>query len=370
MSKKMSIFTYRPGKSISSVEKQYNIKNVIKLASNENPFGPSSKALKTVKKELNQINRYPESNPIALKLQLVKELKQKNITVDNLIIGNGSNEILDFAARAYILKKDEVIFSKHSFLVYKIIANIMHAKVVETKPILSKDDYYLGTDLSNIHNKINKKTKLIFIANPNNPTGTILDVKEIESFLNSIPKRIIVVIDEAYAEYAEYRNKTSALTLLKRYSNILITRTFSKIHALAGLRIGYGIGSKDIIKTLNYFRQPFNTNTFAQLLAVECLKDKKYIIDSLKHNLNGINFLKEELNKLGLDCLSSYGNFITFKLGARTSTIFKKLLSNGIILRPLDNYSLSNFLRVTVGKNSENNRFISVLKKILNVRKV
>jgi len=370
MNKKMSIFTYRPGKSIGSVKKQYNIKNVIKLASNENPLGPSLKALKIVTKRINEFNRYPDSDPLELKSQIAARLKQKSISVNNLIIGNGSNEILDFIARTYLSPDSEVIFTKHSFLVYKIISNVMKAKIIETKPIMLKGDQYLGTDLSAIMEKINKKTKLIFIANPNNPTGTILDIKDLGSFMRNVPKKVIVVLDEAYAEYAEYQNKRSGLSLLKKHPNIIITRTFSKIYALAGLRIGYGIGSKDVIKKLNYFRQPFNTNTFAQLLASECLKDKKYISKSLINNAKGMSYLKNQLDKLGINYLSSYGNFLTFKLGKRASNIYKKLLSNGIIVRTLEIYDLHDYLRVTVGKDTENKRFISTLKKLIKPRRV
>ena len=365
----MSIFTYRPGESIGFIKERYNIKNVIKLASNENPFGPSQKALKKISKKIHEFNRYPDSNPIALKLQLLKELKQKKLSVENIIVGNGSNEILDFISRAYLSKGNEVIFSKHSFLVYRIVANIMRAKIIETKPITSRNKEYLGADLSIILDKVNKKTKLIFIANPNNPTGTILDIKEIESFMNNIPKRVIVVVDEAYAEYAEYQNKYSALDLLRKYPNIIITRTFSKIYAIAGLRIGYGISSKEIIKKLNYYRQPFNTNIFAQLLATESLKDKKYVSDSLKNNSNGMKYIKTHFDKLGLDYLSTYGNFVTFKLGTRVLSIYNKLLSHGIILRPLNNYSLAEYLRVTIGKDDQNRKFISTLKKLIQTKK-
>lgn len=367
--KKVSIFTYRPGKSIGSVQEKYKLKNVIKLASNENPFGPSAKALNIVKKRFLEANRYPESNPTALKLQLVKELKQKNISTENLIVGNGSNEVLDFIARAYLSKNDEVIFSKHSFLVYRIVANIMDAKIVETKPISTRDENYLGTDLSAIYDKITKKTKLIFIANPNNPTGTILDYAQIQEFLGSISKKIIVVIDEAYSEYAEYCNEVSSINLLKKHSNLIITRTFSKIYALAGLRIGYGISSKEIVRKLNYYRQPFNTNLFGQLMATEALKDKQYVSDSLVKNFKGINYLKNQINKLGIDLLGTYGNFLSFNLGKKTKAIFNKLLMNGIILRPLDNYDLKNYLRVSVGKDTENKKFITVLKKLITSRK-
>ena len=365
MTDKISIDTYKPGKSIESVKKQYKLSNVIKLASNENPFGPSSKAIIEVRKKLNQTNRYPESDPINLKQKIQLHLKNNRISTKNIIVGNGSNEILEFISRAYLSKNIEVIFSKHSFIVYKIISNCMNAKIIETKPIYDKNNQYLGTDLSEILRKITKKTKVIFIANPNNPTGTILDIKELDLFLSKVRKSIIVLIDEAYYEYASFYRKQSSIKLIQKYSNLIVTRTFSKIYALAGIRIGYGISSRKIIDELNFYRQPFNTNTFAQLLAVESLKDKKYVKQSLENNFKGMQYIKSEFDKLNIFYLKSYGNFITFKLGKNIKRIYNKLLSNGVILRPLDNYKLPNYLRLTIGKPSENKKFISVLKNIL-----
>lgn len=370
MSIKTTIHNYQPGKSIESVMVKYGLKNVIKLASNENPVGPSTKALETAKKKISSINRYPDSKSNNLKLVLKKFLSRRYIGLDNLIIGNGSNEILEFVARAYLDNKSEVIFSKHSFLVYKIISNNMKAKIIETKPITIKNDSYLGADLVQILDKISKKTRVIFIANPNNPTGTLIDVRSLDNFLKLVPNNILVVIDEAYYEYAAFQGYANSCDLLKIHKNIIITRSFSKIYALAGLRIGYGISNPKIIETLSSYRQPFNTNMMAQLSAAESLKDIKFVNASLDQNKKGLIYLRKNFDNLGIFYLSTYGNFITFKIKDSAKKLYELLLKNGIILRPLENYGLKDYLRVTVGKDSENTKFISILKKIIKSNKI
>ena len=370
MSIKTTIHNYKPGKSIESVMIKYGIKNVIKLASNENPIGPSTKAIDAAKKKISSINRYPDTKANNLKLALKKFLSMSHIGLDNLIIGNGSNEILEFIARAYLDNKSEVIFSKHSFLVYKIISNTMKAKIIETKPITIKNDSYLGADLDQILNKITKRTRVIFIANPNNPTGTLINVKFLDNFLKLVPNNILVVIDEAYYEYADYQGYGNSCDLLKKYKNTIITRSFSKIYALAGLRIGYGISNPKIIETLSTYRQPFNTNMMAQLSATESLKDTKFVNTSLKQNKEGLIYLKKNFDNLSIFYLSTYGNFITFKIKDSALKLYKLLLKNGIILRPLENYGLKDYLRVTVGKDAENIKFISILRKLIKSNKI
>jgi len=365
MSTKTSIFSYKPGQSIDYVKTKYKLADVIKLASNENPYGPSKDVTKAVKNLIQEIHRYPDSHSNKLKNSLVKKLSLKNINENNILIGNGSNEILEFVARAFLDHKSEVIFSKHSFLVYKIISNLSKAKIIETKPISNKYNQFLGTDLNKILEKINNKTKVIFIANPNNPTGTILDISELSNFLKHIPKKIIVVIDEAYYEYSAYLNKSSAVNLIKQFPNLVVTRTFSKIYGLAGLRVGYGIGSKNIINILTAYRQPFNINTVAQSLADIALSDQEHVKYCLKKNLDGMNYIISCFEKLGIDYLSPYGNFITLNLGKNTKTLYNKLIRKGIILRPLDNYGLNSYLRLTIGTSSENDIFINTFTKIL-----
>tara|TARA_B100000482_G_scaffold37586_1_gene23800 strand:- start:1585 stop:2700 length:1116 start_codon:yes stop_codon:yes gene_type:complete len=368
MVKKTSTSTYKPGESIANIQKKYNLKNVIKLASNENPSGPSKKAILLANQTIKDINRYPDSKSFDLKNNLQKYLSKTNIKTDNIIIGNGSNEILELISRAYLDAKSEVLFSKHSFLVYKIISNNMKAKIIESMPITKKGLGYMGVDLNVMRSKVTLKTKVVFIANPNNPTGTILTYKELESFVKSMPKRIIIVIDEAYCEYAIHKGYKSAINLIKKFSNVIITRSFSKIFALAGVRVGYGLASASIIGRLNDMRQPFNVNYVAQSMAAVSLKDTSFVRKSLLDNDKGMEFLKKEFDKLRISYLESYTNFITINLGNKANLIYKKLLINGIILRPLDNYEMKNYLRVTVGTPKENAYFITKLKSIMGLK--
>jgi len=361
----MKTTTYQPGKNIDDIRKKYNIKRVIKLASNENPSGPSIKAINAGVKIQKKINRYPDSHSVKLKHAINSFLSKPFIKLNNIIIGNGSNEILEFVARRFLNEKSEVLFCKHSFLVYKIISKNMNAKIIESKPVNEPGSNYLSIDLQDMSKRITSKTKVIFIANPSNPTGTILKVKEIDGFIKRISKKIIVVIDEAYYEYALFRGFKSAINLLKKYPNVVITRSFSKIHALAGLRIGYGIASDSIAKDFNNYRQPFNINYIAQEMATASLSDKSFVNKSLKENHEGMIYLKSCFDDLGIPYLDSYTNFLTINLGKYTKRIYNALLCQGIILRPLDNYELPNYLRITIGTEKENKLLISKLKKIL-----
>jgi histidinol-phosphate aminotransferase len=365
MANKTSTSTYQPGRNINDIQKLYGLKKVIKLASNENPLGPSKKAISAANKIVESINRYPDSKSIDLKSAILKNISKRNITVNNIIIGNGSNEILELVARKYLNNNSEVLFCKHSFLVYKIISNTMKAKIIESKPIKEKGKDFMGIDLESMKSKITNKTKVIFIANPGNPTGTIVPINEIESFIRKISKKIIVVIDEAYYEYSSHHGFKNAVNLLAKYSNIVVTRSFSKIYALAGIRVGYGLASKDIISEFDKIRQPFNVNYIAQKMAIASLGDEEYLRKSLDLNDMGMQFLKLELNKLGIVYLNTYTNFITIHLGSKTQEIYEILLSEGVILRPLENYGLPGYLRVTIGTKEENNMFIRKLKKSL-----
>ena len=369
MANKTSTSSYQPGRNINDIRKLYGLQKVIKLASNENPLGPSKKAISAANKIVQSINRYPDSKSIDLKSAILKNISKRNILASNIIIGNGSNEILELVARKYLNNKSEVLFCKHSFLVYKIISNTMKAKIIESKPIKEKGKDFMGIDLVSMKSKITNKTKVIFIANPGNPTGTIVPISEIEKFIKNISKKIIIVIDEAYYEYSSHYGFKSAVNLLGKYKNIVVTRSFSKIYALAGIRVGYGLASKDIISDFDKIRQPFNVNYIAQKMAVASLGDERYLEKSLRLNDAGMQFLKSELNKLGIIYLNTYTNFITIHLGSKTQEIYEILLSEGVILRPLENYGLPNYLRVTIGTKEENNMFIRKLKKSLKVIK-
>ena len=355
------ITKYSPGFNIHDVQKKYKITNVIKLASNENPFISESVA-KYIAKSRHDLNLYPDSIPESLLDQISKNLGNK-IKTENLIIGNGSNEILEFITRACIDSSSEVIIPKHSFLIYEIICKLQKAKVITSRPDTNKSSQnYLGTDIDDIINKITAKTKLIFIANPGNPTGTYLKLEIIDKFLNSIPKRITVVIDEAYYEYLEPSTNKSAVTLLKKYRNLYVTRSLSKIYGLASLRIGYGISCKENIEKIKFFKQPFNTNMFAQKAALLALRDKQFITKSKENNSSSMRQFTETFKKLSITYLGTNCNFLTFKAGTSSKKLFTYLLKQGIIVRPLVNYKLPDYLRVSIGKVKDNNKFIKHLK--------
>ncbi len=355
------IIKYTPGFNIHDVQKKYNITNVIKLASNENPFISKSVA-NYIAKSSHNLNLYPDSIPNNLLVEISKNLGNR-IKSENLIVGNGSNEILEFITRASLDSSSEVIIPKHSFLVYEIICKLLKAKVITSKPDTNRASLnYLGIDIEDIRNKITKKTKLIFIANPGNPTGTYLKLSTIDKFLNSIPKRISIVIDEAYYEYLEPSVNKSAVSLLKKYKNLYVTRSLSKIYGLASLRVGYGISSRENIDKIKLFKQPFNTNMFAQKAALLAIKDKKFIKMSKDNNTLAMKQLIDIFKKLSITYLGTNCNFLTFKAGAGSIKLFTYLLSQGIIVRPLANYKLPDYLRVSIGTSKDINKFIKHLK--------
>tara|TARA_B100000900_G_C20560880_1_gene708843 strand:+ start:602 stop:1705 length:1104 start_codon:yes stop_codon:yes gene_type:complete len=355
------IIKYTPGFNIHDVQKKYNIKNVIKLASNENPY-ISKNVENYIAKSKHDLNLYPDSIPLNLLTQITKTIGNMS-KPENIIIGNGSNEILEFISRASLNSSSEVIIPKHSFLVYEIICKLLRAKVVTSLPDRSREsENYLGIDIEDVLKKITKNTKLIFIANPGNPTGTYLKLSVINNFLECIPKRISVIVDEAYYEYLEPVANKSAVSLLKKHKNLFVTRSLSKIYGLASLRIGYGISSSKNIQKLQEFKQPFNTNMFAQKAALLALKDKKFIKMSKDNNSMAMKKLTDTLNKLSITYLGTNCNFLTFKAGANSQKLFLYLLKKGIIVRPLTNYKLPDYLRVSLGKPRDNQKFIKHLK--------
>ena len=365
MQKKISSKNYKPGLDIDYVKKKYKLKSVIKLASNENPVGPSPKSQTVYRKNIKNINRYPDGKCVELREQISKFINKSYIKPRNIIIGNGSSEILELIARSYLNEKSEVIFSKHSFIVYRLVSNSLKAKIIESRLITNKKESFMVSDLDDMYRKINKRTKLIYIANPANPTGALINNENLKNFVKIVPKRIKIVIDEAYFEYACHRNHTTALSFINKYNNVVITRSFSKIYALAGVRIGYGLASNKIIDELNEKRQPFNVNQIAQSMAIESLKDRKFLIESLDEYEKNRVYLFKELHKLNLEYIDSYANFITINFGSETKKIFEALLSMGVILRPLENYGMDKYLRMTIGTTRECKRFIKCLRMIL-----
>ncbi|MBP7088682.1 MAG: histidinol-phosphate transaminase [Candidatus Omnitrophica bacterium] len=345
---------YKPGKPIEEVKRALKIKEVYKLASNEIPFRPLY-LRKAINQELNNINRYPESNCFYLRQKLSKKL---GVQKEQLIFGNGSDELITLCLRAIINSGDEVIVSYPTFLIYEIQAKIQNAKVVKV-PL---ENYRYS--LNKIAERVNKNTKIIFIANPDNPTGTYLNHNEVKNFLNNIPKKVLVYFDEAYFEFAPI-GFPQTLKFLKQRGNILITRTFSKAYGLAGLRIGYGITSKEIANCLNKIRDPFNINRLAQVSAVSALENISFSKKIVEYINKEKKYLYRELGKCNLSFVKSATNFILVNFDKDVSFLSNYLLKQGVIIRELKSWGLKNCFRVTVGLHKENKKFIVLLRDYL-----
>ena len=346
---------YVPGKPIEELEREYGVKNVIKLASNESPLGPSPKALAAAQTALPEMARYPDGGGFALKRALASKL---GVLAEQITLGNGSNDILEFAARAFVTAQDEVLFSQHAFAVYPIVTQAVGARGVE---VPARD---WGHDLAAMRAAITARTRLIFIANPNNPTGTWLRRAALEEFLDAMPASVIVVVDEAYFEYVDDNEYPNTVAWLARYPNLICARTFSKIYGLAGLRVGYGVSSPAIADILNRVRQPFNVNSIAQAAALAALGDDAHLEKARRVNADGMRQLVTGFEQLGLDYIPSVGNFVCVEVG-EAGRVYEQLLRAGVIVRPVANYGMPRHLRVTVGLPEENQRFLEALKTVL-----
>ncbi len=347
---------YEPGKPIEELERELGIRDTIKLASNENPLGPSPRAIEAIRDHSDGVAVYPDGNGFALKAALAQRL---GVGPECVTLGNGSNDVLEMVARAFVSPSDEVLFSEHAFAVYPIVPQAIGAKAV-TAP--AKD---FGHDLAKMAELISEKTKLIFIANPNNPTGTYLDLAELEQFITNVPTTTLVVLDEAYVEYGEQSINT--IDWLAKYDNLIITRTFSKAYGLAGLRIGYALSNVEVADLLNRIRQPFNGNSLALAAAEVALNDDDYLIKTKQLNDAGMQQLQAGFDELGLAYISSKGNFICVDTQQNGGEVFEKLLQQGVIVRPVGNYGLPNYLRVSIGLAEENQRFLDVLPTVLGI---
>ncbi|MEW6585748.1 MAG: histidinol-phosphate transaminase [Nitrospirota bacterium] len=351
-----AIKPYIPGKPIEELERDLGIRDSIKLASNENPLGPSPLALKAVNEELakqksaNSINRYPDGSGYYLKQALSEKLSVKE---DEIILGNGSNELLDIVVRTYLQPGEEAVMAHPSFVVYA-----MGVQALGGKPVLVPLKNYTH-DLEAMGNAVTPKTKMLFIANPNNPTGTMNTRQEFDNLMKSLPDGILVVMDEAYYEYVADPEYADSMKYFRAGRDILILRTFSKIYGLAGLRIGYGIARSDIVTEMNKLRPPFNTNSIAQIAALRALQDEAHIKASREINEQGKNYLYRELSSLGLPYVPTEANFV-YMVTEDAQLIYNKLLQQGIIIRPMG----PGAIRVTIGLPEENRRFIEALKKI------
>ena len=349
-----AIQAYQPGKPIEELERELGISNIIKLASNENPLGPSPAVLSAMAEASKDISRYPDGNGFALKAALAQK---HQLNINQVTLGNGSNDVLELLARSFVSSSDEVIFSQFAFAVYPLLIQAIGAI-----PVISPARDY-GHDLDAMKRLITNKTKLIFIANPNNPTGTVLAPEEIKDFIESISSKIIVVLDEAYVEYTTQTVNT--IDWLDTYPNLVITRTFSKAYGLAGLRVGYSLSHIDVADIINRIRQPFNVNSFALAAAVVALKDNDYIVKTRELNDAGMQQFKLGFRSLGIDFIPSKGNFICVNVETDAGHVFEALLQQGVITRPIGSYNLPQHLRISIGQTSENERCLSALAKIL-----
>jgi len=349
---------YQPGKPIEELERELGISNIIKLASNENPLGASPKVLEGLKEFCTPQNvaLYPDGSGFNLKKSLANKYP---ISIDMITLGNGSNDLLELIARAFVTSDLAVMFSQYAFAVYPIVTQAIGA----TMQIVPAKNW--GHDLEEMLKQITKKTRVIFIANPNNPTGTWLKKDELHTFLENISKNIIVVLDEAYNEYIENADYPNSLEWLEKYPNLIITRTFSKAYGLASLRVGYSISNPQIADLLNRVRQPFNVNSFALKAAEIALTDEAHLKQAFFLNQQGLKQFETAFEKMDLNYIPSAGNFITVDVKKNGGEIYQKLLKEGVIVRPIGNYGMPTFLRISIGLPEENNRCIQALEKVL-----
>jgi histidinol-phosphate aminotransferase len=351
----LNVTPYIAGKPIEETKRQLGLKEVIKLASNENPLGPSPRALAAIRACLSGINRYPDSSGFYLKRKLAKTLQ---LEPSCLALGNGSDELISTIIQTFVEDDESILTADTTFLEYEIIAKV-HNRTVVTVPLR-----YFKYDLEAMKKKIDAKTKVVFIANPNNPTGTYVTKYELEDFLMSLPGHVVLVLDEAYDAFIDVNDFPKTTGYLNN-RNIMILKTFSKAYGLAGVRIGYCIADPDLISFMERSRQPFNVNMLAQAAAGAALDDKKFLSKSRQVVLEGKRYLYDALKKMGIAYVPSVSNFILIDVGKDGLGVFKDMLKHGVIVRDMKQYGLKNFIRVTIGTKRENERFVAILKKVL-----
>lgn len=354
----LTIMPYQPGKPIEEVARELGIPepDIIKLASNENPLGPSPLGIQAIKDAADRVWLYPDGDCYYLKHDLAKHL---NVKTENLILGNGSNEILQIIADTFVNPDDEVIYARQAFVVYPLVTKVVGAAAV-TVPL--KDFTH---DLEAMADRITDKTKVIFIANPNNPTGTMVTSNQVELLMKRVPDHLLVVFDEAYYEYVERDDFPQTINYMREGRAVITLRTFSKIYGLAGLRIGYGIAEPEIIEVMNKVRQPFNVSSIAQAAAIASLNDKEHVAKSIKVNREGKKYLYAEFRRMGLDFVPTEANFVLVHLSRPGSEVMSELLKLGVIVRPMAGYEFPDSVRVTIGTMEQNQRLVSSLEKVL-----
>ena len=347
---------YHAGKPMSELQRELGLSDIVKLASNENPMGPSQRVLDAIA-AMTDLSRYPDGNGFELKQVLANK---HGLSIDQITLGNGSNDVLEMTARAFVTSEHEVIYSKHSFAVYPIVTQAVGASHV----VIPAQDW--AHDLDAMRQAITDKTRLMFIANPNNPTGTWVNRTVLRQCLEMVPEHVIVLVDEAYFEYgcleAEYPD---ASQWLGDFPNLIVTRSFSKAYGLAALRIGYAMSHPDISNLLNRVRQPFNNNQFALVAAEASLADSQHLEHGIQINSSGMRYLTKSLDDMGLEYIPSLGNFICINFEQEAEPLYQQLLKAGVIVRPVANYGMPNYLRVSIGLEHENTKFIHELGRIL-----
>jgi histidinol-phosphate aminotransferase len=348
---------YVPGKPVDELAREYGLaeSDIVKLASNENPRGPSAKVQKAIAAAAAGVTRYPDGNGFALKKALATRY---GVTLDQVVLGNGSNDILELATQAFLRPGDEAVYSQHAFAVYPLATQARGGKGIA---VPARE---LGHDLPAMRAALTPRTRIVFVANPNNPTGTWLEPAAVRAFITSIPGDVLVVLDEAYNEYLKPEQRANTAAWLAEFPNLLISRTFSKAYGLAGLRVGYGLADAAVADMLNRVRQPFNVNSIAQAAAIAALADTEYVEESARLNRAGLAQLMQGLDALGVAYVPSHGNFLLARVG-EAARVYEALLRQGVIVRPVANYGLPEHLRISVGLPAENQRFLAALRSAL-----
>lgn len=352
-----AIMAYQPGKPISELAREMGIpeESIVKLASNENPLGMSARARDAAIAAIGEVSRYPDGGAFALKKALCERF---GVKPEQLVIGNGSNDILELASQAFLAPGLSAVYSLHAFAVYPLATNARGARGIE---VAAKN---FGHDLDAMAAAIEPQTRVVFIANPNNPTGTFVPGAELEAFLAKVPRHVLVVLDEAYTEYLAPEQRYDSIAWLARFPNLLVSRTFSKAYGLAGLRVGYGIAHPEVADLMNRVRQPFNVSSVALAAAEAALGDDEFLARSAELNRRGMTQLVAAFRELGLEWIPSAGNFVTFKVGDAIG-VNQALLRQGVIVRPIAAYGMPHWLRVSIGLPEENARFIEALRQAL-----
>jgi histidinol-phosphate aminotransferase len=351
-----AIAPYQPGKPISELERELGIRGIVKLASNENPLGCSPLATAAMLEAIKTIALYPDGNGFELKEALAKRYGVEHAC---MVLGNGSNDMLELAARAFLTVGDRAVYSAHAFAVYPLAIQAVGATGIKVPAI------NFGHDLGGmLKAAIEHRAKLVFIANPNNPTGTFLSAGDLLQFMRALPPQILVVLDEAYNEYLPEECRYDSVSWLREFPNLVVSRTFSKAYGLAGLRVGYAFAHADVADMMNRVRQPFNVNSVAQAAAVAALADEGFVRQTYELNRRGMSQIAAGLAALGLEHIPSFGNFISFKVGDGMK-FYRRLLELGVIVRPVANYEMAEYLRVSIGTEAENAKFLSALRQAI-----